>query len=62
MMIHTLRKEASALCCKAVQGPYCIIGVICNAHTGIILVMHTVTGIIVCVILIICFFVLGSTN
>ena len=29
MMIHTLRKEASALCCEAVQGPYCIIGVMC---------------------------------
>ena len=32
MMIHTLRKEASALCCEAVQGLYCIIGTICIKH------------------------------
>ena len=32
MMIHTLRKEASALCCEAVQGLYCIIGKICIKH------------------------------
>ena len=52
MMIHTLRKEASALCCEAVQGAsrtICIIGII-----YIIYIKH-----IKCIII---YFVLYSAN
>lgn len=49
MMIHTLRKEASALCCEAVQGTNCIIHIIYIIY-------------ITCVIYIMVFFLPDSTN
>ena len=52
MMIHTLRKEASTLCCKAVQGAS---HTICITYiTYIIYIKH-----IKCIII---YFVLYSTN
>jgi len=52
MMIHTLRKEASALCCEAVQGASCIICIICIIY---IIYINIIKCIILC-------FVPYSTN
>jgi len=52
MMIHTLRKEASALCCEAVQGASCIICIICIIY---IIYINIIKCIIFC-------FVMYSTN